>query len=89
MFVEGVALTAPSPPGAMQTPEAGSDAASTVSLQSAVPAPPAVAAQQQVPVQQQVSLAPLFIHPSVRSFISGQKGQNIRSVSVAASTRLV
>ncbi|KAG5841464.1 hypothetical protein ANANG_G00199770 [Anguilla anguilla] len=40
----------------MQTPEAGSDAASTVPLQSAVPAQPAVAAQQvapQVPVQQQ------------------------------------
>ncbi|KAG9354975.1 hypothetical protein JZ751_001688 [Albula glossodonta] len=42
---------------AMQTPEAGSDAASTVPLQSAVPAQPAVTAQQvapQVPVQQQV-----------------------------------
>ncbi|KAJ8401598.1 hypothetical protein AAFF_G00379150 [Aldrovandia affinis] len=42
--------------GAMQTPEAGSDASSTVPLQSAVAAQPAVNAQQvvpQVPVQQQ------------------------------------
>ena len=47
-----------SPAGAMQTPEAGADSASTVPLQTAVPVQPAGSAQQvtsQVPVQQQVN----------------------------------
>ncbi|XP_036451819.1 transcription factor RFX3 isoform X2 [Colossoma macropomum] len=45
-----------SPKGAMQTPEAGADSASSVPLQTSVPVQPAVTAQQvasQVPVQQQ------------------------------------